>query len=77
MRRRAFFIAVPKMKRGRAEQMAAYEAIIQAAFQELLRATTPEGRQLAGMHFTRAIRLRNAERTPQEVAALERKRGLR
>lgn len=54
-----------------------YEPLIQAAFMALVNARSHVDRRLAGKHFTDLIRARNAERTQQEIARLERARGLR
>lgn len=43
----------------------------------MVHAETPESRLLWGQRFTAAVNRRNAARSPEEVAELERERGLR
>jgi hypothetical protein len=54
-----------------------YEPYIQAAFEALLAAQTPLDKRITCDHFTQLIRARNAVRTEQEIARLERARGIR
>jgi hypothetical protein len=54
-----------------------YEPFVQAAYEGLLAAKTPEDERIACAHFTQLIRARNAARTPEEISRLERERGLR
>lgn len=56
---------------------AAYEPLIQAAFERLCAAKTDIDRRLAGFLFHRLVERRNAARTAQEIARLERAKGLR
>lgn len=54
-----------------------YEPYIQAAYEALLAAESDVAKRLCCDHFTALIRARNAERTEQEIARLERAKGLR
>lgn len=53
-----------------------HELAIDAAERALLEANTREDRQVACEAFLRAIVARNQERTAEQVAVLERTRGL-
>lgn len=50
---------------------------VDAAYVTLCASTNPKARREAAAVFMRAIRERNAARTPEQVSALEKARGLR
>ena len=54
-----------------------YAALIEAAFQKLLRASDAKERGVAGSEFTRLIRERNAGRSAGTIASMEKRLGLR
>ena len=56
---------------------AEYESIIDRAERGMLEASNREDREFYARAFVNAINERNAQRTPEEVAELERQRGLR
>ena len=47
------------------------------AYHRMVTATTDESRRLWGGRFTAYCNERNAERTPEQIAELEREKGLR
>ena len=49
---------------------------IDRLYHQMVTASTPESRRLWAEHYTAAINARNAKRTPEEIAALEREKGL-
>lgn len=53
------------------------EAAIEAAYQAMLKASTPADKAMRGARFTTLVKERNAQRTAQEIELLERERGLR
>ena len=50
---------------------------IDRLYHQMVTASTPESRRLWGDRYTDAINARNAKRTPEEIAAIEREKGLR
>lgn len=49
---------------------------IDRLYHQMVTASTPESRRLWGDRYTDAINARNAQRTPEEIAAIEREKGL-
>lgn len=54
-----------------------HEQMVQVAFEQLLSAKTDTDRRIAGKNFTLMVQQRNESRTQQEIARLERAKGLR
>jgi len=54
-----------------------HDLAIERTLKVMLRTNSPQTRRVACDVFTAAIRQRNAERSPQEIAELERAKGLR